>query len=266
MSYKIAVLGAEGMLGQYVVKRLIKDNLVWTHTREQFDLAYITGWELGGLLLKEKFDFVVNCSGIIKQRRDVEPIEMVKVNSVFPLLMADECARRSIPFIHISTDCVYNGKKTSPYIEDDPHDALDTYGKSKSLGEPESACTIRTSIIGEKEGDNRSLLGWAKEQKGQQVKGFSNHLWNGLTCWQLAKVIEEIVEKRTFWRGVRHIHSPDFVSKNVLLGFINEAYDLDLQIEKVMAEYCNRRLKSKHPITYNIPKIRDQIFQQRDLK
>lgn len=264
MSYKIAVFGSEGMLGRYVTAKLCENNLVWPHSRKELDLAYVTGWELAGLLLQEKFDFVVNCAGIIKQRKDTFLLETVKVNSVFPLLLADECQQRSIPLIHISTDCVFSGKKTKPYNEDDLHDALDTYGKSKSLGEPENACVIRTSIIGEKQNDDRSLLEWAKSKKGQKIKGYTNHYWNGVTCWQLSKVIEEIIEKRKFWKGVRHIHSPAFVSKYTLLNFINEAYDLDLEIEKEKSEYCNRRLSSKYDIEYDIPKIRDQIFEQRD--
>jgi len=61
-------------------------------------------------------------------------------------------------FIHITTDCVFSGKNDKPYNELHYHDPEDFYGKSKSLGEPISCTTIRTSIIGEEMGDGRSLL------------------------------------------------------------------------------------------------------------
>ena len=65
-------------------------------------------------------------------------------------------------------------------MENDPHNASDYYGRTKSLGEPAGAMNIRTSIIGEEAGQARSLMSWILSQKGNEVKGFTNHLWNGL--------------------------------------------------------------------------------------
>src|SRR5437868_4207618 len=69
---------------------------------------------------------VINCIGLIKPYCD-NVQSAIKVNALFPHKLPANS-------IQIATDCVYSGSKGG-YIETDPHDALDVYGKTKSLGE-----------------------------------------------------------------------------------------------------------------------------------
>ena len=94
--------------------------------------------------------------------------------------------------VHISTDCVFNGKKGN-YNEEDDHDCLDVYGKTKSLGENPDLTIIRTSIIGEEITNKRSLVEWVKSNTSKEINGFIKHFWNGVTCLQLAKIIYKII-------------------------------------------------------------------------
>ena len=71
--------------------------------------------------------------------------------------------------IHITTDCVFTGL-TGFYTETSTHDSLDIYGKTKSLGEPEKATVIRTSIIGEELYNKKSLLEWVKTNKNNRIE------------------------------------------------------------------------------------------------
>lgn len=57
------------------------------------------------------------------------------VNELGPRNLARACAARGIPLVHISTDYVFNGAKTTPYLEDDPVAPLGVYGASKLAGE-----------------------------------------------------------------------------------------------------------------------------------
>ena len=99
--------------------------------------------------------------------------------------------------IQIATDCVYSGK-TGGYNEDSLHDALDAYGKTKSLGEVRSSTflNIRSSIIGPEINHKVLLLEWfLKQPKGAVLNGFSNHLWNGVTTLQFAELCLTIIKK-----------------------------------------------------------------------
>ena len=137
--------------------------------------------------------------------------------------------------------CIF--RKKGNYTENDEHDVL-TFSRTKSLGEPDNCTIIRTSIIGE-EVNQRSLIEWIKLQAGKNADGYLNHIWNGLTCLELAKVIENIIKKQNFWNGIKHIHSPNAVNKNDLFCMTNEIFDLNIKINPINTKHSiDRSLKS----------------------
>lgn len=69
------------------------------------------------------------------------------VNRDGPACLAAFCKEKGIPLIHISTDFVFDGTKTSPYAEDDPVSPLGIYGKSKAEGEDAVRNTLAEYII-----------------------------------------------------------------------------------------------------------------------
>jgi len=235
----IHVLGINGMLGNYVYSYLDCKG----YTRSEFDVLEDIA-ELDKLNVCEN-DVVVNCIGVIKpQIEKIGETNSFIINSYFPNVLADHCENKKAKLIHITTDCVYSGK-TGNYDENSLPDQFDTYGLSKKLGEPNNCCVIRTSIIGEEKHTKRSLVEWIKSSSGKEIKGFTDHLWNGVTCLELSKVIQKIVCEDFFWQGVRHIHSPNSVSKFELLNLINEVYDLDITIASATSNsYCDRTLSS----------------------
>lgn len=115
--------------------------------------------------------------------------------------------------IHPTTDCVFSGKKGG-YVETDVHDELGSYGMSKSLGEPVGCTCIRTSIIGRELFNKKSFLEWVISNNNGTISGWSNHMWNGITCLEYCGVIEKIINEHLFWSGVKHIYSPTSVSKH----------------------------------------------------
>jgi len=264
MNKIVSIFGADGMLGRYVANSVQKLNHIRKLTRKDCDISTATP-EIFRTVI-DGSDIVINCAGIIKQRKNISVVEMIQVNSVFPHILADICEQNKIPMIHITTDCVFSGKHSNaPYLEESPHDALDTYGKSKSLGEPTNACVIRTSIIGEKPEDSNSLLEWTKSQTGREVCGFTDHYWNGMTCLQLTNIITTIIEEGLFWRGIRHIHS-SATDKHSLLQWIDKIYELDMDIVPISrgCEAIDRRLSSIYPKIFSIPSIPEQIQKQKD--
>lgn len=249
---KLMVIGSTGMLG-YAVSSYFKTNDydVVEISRDQFDIANDPIEKLKSFM--SGVGVVINCAGVIKPTIAKNSIENVlKINSLFPRNLAKLCDKLGIKCFHITTDCVYTGRKGN-YSEEDFFDAEDLYGLSKNAGENKDCMTLRTSIIGEENNQSRSLLEWAKSQAGNEVNGFTNHLWNGVTTLYLAEIIETILTQGLFEKGLFHIHSPNTVDKYQLLQIFNRAYNLSLKINPAEAkEPVDRSLASIYDLTKNV--------------
>jgi dTDP-4-dehydrorhamnose reductase len=266
---KVLVFGADGMLGRYVYSYLkSRVSGVVGITREHLDIAktelYYIRHLLSELVLSRE-DIIINCAGLIKQRAETSKFDFIQVNAVFPHLLKKICKELECNVIHVTTDCVFSGR-LSRYSEQDVHDAIDVYGITKSLGEPEEATVIRTSIIGEEFKNFRSLLEWVKSNKDKEVKGFTNHIWNGITCLQFAKVCETMIKNRIFWAGVKHITSPEDINKFDLVRLISNVYALNVKVIPFETEIkCDRSMVSiRDEISFEIPKLEQQLFEMKD--
>lgn len=263
----IHVLGINGMLGGYVYSYLNAQCDCKGYSRSEFDVLEDIA-ELDKLNVCEN-DVVVNCIGVIKpQIEKIGETNSFIINSYFPNALADHCENKKAKLIHITTDCVYSGK-AGRYNENSLPDQFDTYGLSKKLGEPKNCCVIRTSIIGEEKHTKRSLVEWIKSNCGKEIKGFTDHLWNGVTCLELSKIIQKIIYENLFWNGVRHIHSPNQVSKFELLNLVNEVYDLDIDILTTISNNsCDRTLSSLYDTSSKLcsKQIKDQILDMKNYK
>lgn len=268
---KILILGATGMLGRYVSTHLRSKYLnVYATNRSDFEIDENVNSQRVCELMKKfdiaKDDVVINCIGLIKPQVDkYGPTLSIIVNSLFPNLLADQCSKIGARAIHITTDCVFSGKR-GKYVETDVHDVFDTYGRTKSLGEPNNCTVIRTSIIGEEVGQKRSLVEWVKSNLNKEINGFDNHLWNGLTCLQVAKVLDQMIREDKFWIGVRHIFS-NIVDKYELLNMINDSYSLNIKVNKKSADsFCDRSLSSIYENMFEIPDLEDQVAEMQRFK
>lgn len=263
---KIAILGARGMLG-YAMREYFgrRGYTVWPITRDEFDVAKDPIDKLGELI--GDCDVVINCVGVIKPRIVTTRVEdVLRVNAIFPRNLATLCRRLGQNCFHITTDCVYSGKR-GRYTEEDFFDAEDVYGLSKNAGEPSDCMVLRTSIIGEERGQSRSLVEWARSQSGKRVNGFTNHFWNGVTTVHLAEVIETILRKGHYSEGIFHLHSPDRVSKKELLELLNDIYELRLEVVPTDSpHYCDRTLASVKPLSRLCctKTIRQQVVEMRE--
>ena len=260
---KVLVLGSTGMLGYGVSKTLNDKNefeVIYT-SRKKDDGNYfdVISSKLEDL---PKVDYIINCIGIIKPNMKRSLIDAIKINSLFPHKLAEFCKNNETKLIHISTDCVYSGK-SGKYVETKEHDALDDYGKSKSLGEcSDNAMVIRTSIIGEEKENFISLISWAKSMRDKDVKGFTNHIWNGITTDYFGKICKKIISEDLYKEGLFHVYSNTDVTKAEMLHIFNNKWSLNLKIEEVEAsEKIDRSLRTKNDINdvLNLPSIEKMI-------
>jgi len=277
---KIIVFGSTGMLGNYIYKYLSR-SIDGTAEVIAIDRSICDAERADERTLSKLFtdrgigegSVVINAIGIIPQisggyTSDEMKSKYTIVNIEFPRMLSNVCKRFGSELIHASTDCVFSGERGG-YRENDYPDSYTDYGLSKSLGDNcvlYDATIIRTSIIGENK-RGISLLEWLRSSSNSSVNGYDNHRWNGITCLQYAKIIKRIIDSKMFWKGVRHIFSPDIVSKFELLTMINDIYKMGVTINKVSPEPpIDKSLVSIYNTNalFDIPSLRDQITELRD--
>jgi len=277
----VLVLGVSGMLGSMMFDYLSKNpdlNIYGTirnpkYKREKiflFDANNISQLEAPEFL-DLKIDFIINCIGITKPfSKDDDPAGVkraIAINAKFPWELADYVKKYDIKVLQIATDCVYSGKKGN-YIEDDPHDPLDVYGKSKSLGEvfDGSALLIRCSIIGPEPKDHKSFLyEWFLSQKtGGTIGGYEHHSWNGVTTLQFAQLCEKIIvldkyDELIQESSIHHLIQNPTVNKFELMHIFNDIFNKDLQINRVNIpdQSVDRSLNTKYHLLEKLVKKTD---------
>jgi dTDP-4-dehydrorhamnose reductase len=279
---KILIFGITGMLGHVLWKNLKEDFEVYGTTRDNegsftekypifknnnrnivYEIDVLSKEAVSTVLEKVRPDVVINCVGIVKQLKEAEdPSVSTPVNSLFPHLLAASCAAANIRLIHISTDCVFSGKK-GLYRETDPADADDLYGRTKYLGEVSGpdCLTIRTSLIGRELREKKSLLEWFLAQNGQ-VKGYKKAIFSGLTTYSFAEILKEIIVKYPQLNGIYHVAN-DPINKYALLMRLKDIYKKDNEIipdETVKVDRSLDAGKFKNDTSIKIPTW-DEMFE-----
>jgi dTDP-4-dehydrorhamnose reductase len=208
------ILGASGMLGRAVSRVLAAGRDIEiattqrTHPREaDFLDAESPNAETGldDLLDRVAPRYIVNCAGVLKAEIESGDeragIRALRVNALFPRLLAAAASARGIPVIHMSTDGVFSGARGRAYVESDATDALDAYGKTKALGEAAATTVVnvRCSILGRDPVHGRGLLEWLLHAPdGSIISGFADQNWNGVTTLQFAEWCGAVIRHRLF--------------------------------------------------------------------
>ncbi|SNB45063.1 SDR family oxidoreductase [Geobacter sp. DSM 9736] len=257
---RILILGGDGMLGhqlleQYTPRHEVKVTLrqdLGAYTQSRLftpDNSY-AGVDVRSLerLVEVMADFqpdaVVNAVGIVKQRPDAkEIIPSLEINSLLPHRLMLLCKGVGARLVHLSTDCVFSGRKGN-YLETDPSDAEDLYGKTKYLGEvhDSNALTLRTSIIGRELSRRTSLFEWFLAQKGT-VKGFTKAIYTGFTTIEMGRIIEKMLLEFPHASGVYQVSSEPINKYELLLLFREKlGHKIEIVPEEVFC--CDRSLDS----------------------
>jgi dTDP-4-dehydrorhamnose reductase len=260
---RVLILGVTGMFGSSLYRVLAQDTQreVWGTMRSAGALRFfgeadrarlIDGVDvtdsdaLVAVMNRVRPDVVVNAVGVVKQLASAnEPLIVLPINAMFPHRLAGLCGLMGTRMIHISTDCVYSGHAGN-YVEADPSDAEDLYGKSKYIGEVHDqphVITLRTSGIGHELNSRLGLLEWFLYQRGR-VRGFSKAIYSGLPWVELARVIKDFVLPHEQIHGLYHVSSKP-ISKLDLLTLIARVYGKEIAIEPDDSVQIDRSLNSK---------------------
>ncbi|MGM0945466.1 MAG: dTDP-4-dehydrorhamnose reductase family protein [Bacteroidota bacterium] len=247
---RVFVLGSTGMLGHQVVLRLnqrpdiqVFDLSFRNKFREETVICDVTDFHrLEQLIAEIQPDIIINCIGVLIKGSNDNPKNSILINAYLPHYLVSLADRIGAKVIHVSTDCVFSGKKGG-YVESDFRDADDVYGRGKALGEifSDKHLTLRTSIIGpELKMNGEGLFHWFMNQNGR-IDGYSKSIWGGVTTLELAKVIDYILKKEIF--GLIHITNSAPISKFELLSLIKKIWNKnDVYINKTDGKVVDKSL------------------------
>jgi len=262
---RILVTGSNGQLGSAIKQESTDfENLEITFVDVQ-ELDLTNDQSVNQHFAINRYDYIINCAAFTAvDQAEKNPEDAFAVNAAVPERLGAICQIYSTRLIHISTDYVFSGNDSAPYVEDDVTDAVSIYGKSKLEGEKalcsnSNALIIRTSWLYGEFGNNflKTMIRLSKERTELGV------VFDQIGCptyaVDLASAILIIIdesEKKGFNPGVYHYSNEGVCSW----------YDFATEIMKETNSEC-----IVHPIRtseYPLPAKRPQysVFDKKKIK
>ncbi|PQA90527.1 dTDP-4-dehydrorhamnose reductase [Chryseobacterium piscicola] len=268
---KILVLGIKGMAGHVIYKNLKDKNQheVWGIARNinangnEISLDVSETEKLKEIITQYSFDSIINCIGILNKDAEDNPAKAIWFNSYFPHLLEEITKHTKTKVIHISTDCVFNGKKGN-YSEKDVKDGEGFYAQSKALGEIDNTkdLTIRTSIIGPELNNNGiGLFHWFMNQNGK-VNGYTSAYWSGVTTLELAKAVEHVLENS--YQGILHLTNGNPINKfDLITLFKNIWHKNNVEIIPYDGKNVDKSLQKSTILAHQVPDYQKMLQEQK---
>jgi dTDP-4-dehydrorhamnose reductase len=259
---RVLIFGGSGMLGHKLYQTLASRHETWVTLRAGVDAVHrygifdeshvVSGVSSDSVASVVRAvesvgpDVMVNCIGVVKQvSAGHDPVACITVNSLLPHHLARLARESRCRLIHVSTDCVFSGRKGN-YTEDDIADAEDLYGRTKLLGEV-AGCgclTLRTSLIGRELHTRHGLLEWFLSQSGPRVRGYRQAVFSGFSTAAFSAILARVIEDFPGMEGVWHVASTP-IRKYDLLMLIRDEYRLPLAVEPTDDVVCDRSLDGR---------------------
>jgi dTDP-4-dehydrorhamnose reductase len=240
---RVLVLGGSGFLGSQFGFSIDQRGWEGVSLSRREPRGY-AGWEflhnpndLARMLDGEEWDVILNCVAMASHEACEEnPGQAHFVNSVLPGNWAEECRRRGVRFVHISTDAVFSGMSSEPYREESPATPTSQYGLTKREGElrvldafPE-ALVIRTNFFGWSETGTTGILDffYGNLRAGIPTVGFTDYVTSSIYSGDLADILWTCVERQV--SGILHISSSTPLSKFDFGRAVAESFSLDTSL------------------------------------
>lgn len=246
---KVLITGSNGMLGHDLIDVLDGKHELIKTTSKSLDITDKD--KVKDYIVNENPDIVINSAAYT----DVDGCETneeiaYKVNCEGVKNLALACKVVDCPLVHISTDYVFNGENTKPWMEDDEVGPISIYGKSKLQGEEaiesilDKFFIIRTSWLYGINGGNfpKTMLELAKTHDTLTV--VTDEIGTPTYTLDLAQAIAELIE--TDYYGVYHITNSDYCSWFDFAKYIFEVKNIDVNVVPVTAEEFARPASRPH--------------------
>ena len=269
---KFLVLGATGMAGHTIALYLLEHgHEVTSFSRAPFPFCENINGDLldqkflKTILLKNDYDVVINCIGLLNHYCDENRANSVYLNSYLPHELANILHGKYTKLIHMSTDCVFSGK-SAPYYENSFPNGETFYDRTKALGEIEDTknLTFRNSIIGpDMNPKGIGLFNWFMKQKGI-INGYTGAIWTGVTTLTLAKAMERAALENL--SGLYHLVNNNSIKKFELLKLFKKHFNTE--VDEIFPDHSvqiNKTLiNTRTDFTFNVPSYETMIIEMKD--
>ena len=271
---KFFILGCNGMAGHTISLYLQEqghDVLGFDRAKSTLLGKSIAGnafdtQSLGTVIKEGNFDTIINCIGILNQFAENDHALAAFLNSYFPHFLAKVTEGTDTQVIHMTTDCVFSGKKGS-YTEHDLRDGETFYDRSKALGEldDDKNLSLRNSIVGpDINPKGIGLLNWFMNNttgEAPEVNGFTKAMWTGQCTTQLAKTMELAAKERI--HGLINAVPDTNISKYELLKLFNKYLrDSRVKINPIEGVNADKSLiRTNNEWAYRIPDYEQMVVE-----
>jgi dTDP-4-dehydrorhamnose reductase len=242
-SKKILITGAGGMLGSALLKTLDNHFKVLGCTRRECDITDKNKVE--SVINSFLPDIVIHCAAYTNvEKAEDEQEKAFFVNregtrNIFKVLEDKDCL-----IVYISTDYVFDGKKNSPYLEQDLPSPINVYGKSKLEGEKivknfKKHLIIRTSWLFGPCGENFITKIIRKAEQDKVIKVVDDQKGSPTYTFDLSYAIKDIIDislKRRIEYGIYHITNSGICSWFEFARYIKELTKIEVEILPVTSK------------------------------
>lgn len=226
---KLLILGRDGQVGTALTQVLAPLGAIAAYGRQGADFSHPA--DLEGVVKREQPDVIVNAAAYTAvDKAESEPDLARLVNADGPAVLARLAAETGAWLIHYSTDYVFDGSGTEPWVEDDPTGPLNVYGETKRAGEEAIAASgakyliFRTSWVHAPGGNNFIAKMLSLAQSRNELKVIDDQHGAPTSARLIAEVtaraIQQIVNNRPIPPGIYHLAASGETTWNGYARFV----------------------------------------------
>ena len=268
---KLLITGASGLLGINLALEAMGEHEVIGIDRGklksapfQVIKADVLKWdEINSILDSVSPDWFINCAALANlENCEEDPAQARILNTDLPGDLATACAKRNIPFIHLSTDSVFDGTKEGMYTEEDEPNPPGVYSQTKLEGERvvqqvnPQAIIARVNFFGWSLGAKRSLPEFFVNnlREGKNVNGFTDVVFCPMWVNHLSRTLVEMLEKDL--HGLYHVVGAQAMNKYQFGVEVARKFGLrESLIEPQSVERSGLTAKRSHNLHLSVHKL-----------
>ncbi|MFD0798337.1 dTDP-4-dehydrorhamnose reductase [Maribacter chungangensis] len=238
---KVLVTGARGQLGSAIksISNSCEGAVGFTYcTSAELNITDIDS--VMAMITTNSFDYCINCAAYTNvDKAEENSPQAYAINGLGAENLAIACKKANVTLIHISTDFVFSGKQSQPYLETDGTEPLGSYGKSKLRGEQDiqkqldKHYIIRTSWLYSEFGANfmKSMLRLGSERAELSV--VFDQIGTPTYAVDLAKFIIYLVQNDTAKYGIYHYSNEGVASWYDFAKAIFEEAEINVKLKPI---------------------------------